>query len=130
MDEPQWIDDRSVLEIHVEQLKRHGGLAGVRDAGLLTSALYRPRNLWNYSRDAADLSAMAAAYASGIARNHPFFDGNKRTAAVVCELFLEMNGHLLVASDDDWYQAMIGLASGELSDEQFAGWIRSAVTAR
>jgi death-on-curing protein len=130
MDEPQWIADRSVLDIHDEQLQRHGGLAGVRDAGLLESALHRPRNLWNYAREAADLSALAAAYASGIARNHPFIDGNKRTAAVVCEAFLELNGHVLNAGDDDWYQAMIGLASGELAEEQLAGWIRSVLTSR
>jgi death on curing protein len=130
MDEPQWIADRSVLDIHDEQLQRHGGLAGVRDAGLLASALYRPRNLWNYARDAADLSAMAAAYASGIARNHPFIDGNKRTAAVVCEAFIELNGHLLIAGDDDWYNTMIGLASGALTEEQLADWIRSVLVAR
>lgn len=129
MDEPRWVADQSVLDIHDEQLQRHGGLAGVRDAGLLASALHRPRNLWNYTRESADLSAMAAAYAAGIARNHPFIDGNKRTAAVVCEAFLELNGHLLTASDDDWYQAMIGLASGALSEEQLTGWIRSVLAA-
>jgi len=130
MDEPQWIADQTALDIHDEQLKLHGGLTGVRDAGLLASALHRPLNLWTYSRNAADLAALAAAYAAGIARNHPFLDGNKRTAAVVCETFLELNGRRLTASDDDWYQTMIDLASGKLSEEQLAAWIRANVVLR
>ena len=125
MDEPQWIAEGTALRIHEEQLERHGGLAGVRDAGLLKSALHRPLNLWKYEGQSIDLASLAAAYAVGIARNHPFIDGNKRTAAVACETFLELNGRLLTATDDQWYQAMIGVASGTLSDVELATWIRS-----
>lgn len=130
MDEPQWIEEPSVLEIHTIQLEQHGGMSGVRDAGLLSSALNRPRNLWAYARQSADLAGIAAMYAAGIARNHPFLDGNKRTAAVVCELFLDVNGHELIADDDAWYQAMIGLASGVTDETQFASWLRGHVVAR
>jgi death-on-curing protein len=123
MDEPQWIEHQSVLEIHQEQLSEHGGLSGVRDAGLLLSALHRPRNLWGYSRETADLAALSAAYAAGIARNHPFIDGKKRTAAVVCEAFIELNGGILDGSDDDWYSTMVQLASGGISEEELVEWI-------
>jgi death on curing protein len=130
MDEPQWIEEPSVLEIHVIQLEQHGGMAGVRDAGLLSSALNRPRNLWAYARQSADVAALAAMYAAGIARNHPFLDGNKRAAAVVCELFLHLNGCELIADDDAWYEAMIGLASGSTDETQFASWLRDHVAPR
>jgi death-on-curing protein len=123
MDEPQWIEHQSVLEIHQEQLSEHGGLSGVRDAGLLLSALHQPRNLWGYSRETADLAALSAAYAAGIARNHPFIDGKKRTAAVVCEAFIELNGGILDGSDDDWYSTMVQLASGGISEEELVEWI-------
>jgi death-on-curing protein len=76
MDEPQWIEEQSVLTIHDKQLQQHGGMAGVRDAGMLSSALHRPRHLWAYARAQADLAALAAAYAAGVARNHPFIEGN------------------------------------------------------
>ena len=128
MDEPQWVEEESVLKIHDLQLGQHGGMAGLRDAGMLSSALHRFRNLWGYLRDAADLAALAAAYASGIARNHPFIDGNKRTAAVVCETFLELNGVELAAGDDEWYDAMIRLASGTQSEQELAIWIRERLT--
>lgn len=124
MIEPQWIASATVLEIHDLQLAAHGGLAGIRDSGLLSSALHRPVNLWTYARDAADLAALAAAYATGIARNHPFLDGTKRTAAVVCELFIKLNGMELVASDEHWYETMIRLASGQWNEEELAEWIR------
>jgi death-on-curing protein len=124
MDEPQWIEEKSVLDIHEKQLAIHGGMAGLRDPGMLSSALHRPRNLWAYARDSADLAALAAAYATGIARNHAFIDGNKRTAAVVCEIFLELNGASLAASDDQWYEAMIQTASGALPEQDLATWIR------
>lgn len=125
MDEPQWIEEQSTRIIHDRQLAKHGGMAGIRDAGLLSSALNRPRNLWAYARASADLAALAASYAAGIAQNHPFFDGNKRTAAVVCETFLDVNGIELTASDDQWYDAMIRVASGTWDDVQLAEWIRS-----
>jgi death-on-curing protein len=130
MDEPQWIEERSVLDIHAIQLEQHGGMAGVRDAGLLSSALSRPRNLWAYARQSADLAALAAMYAAGIARNHPFLDGNKRTAAVVCELFLELNGCELNADDNSWYGTMMDLASGAIDETQLASWLRGRVAKR
>lgn len=124
MEEPQWIEEESVSEIHNRQLAAHGGMAGVRDAGLLSSALNRPRNLWAYARESADWAGLASKYAAGIACNHPFLDGNKRTAAVVCEAFLELNGYVLTANDDDWYDAMIQLASGTIDENAFAAWLR------
>jgi death-on-curing protein len=130
MSEPEWIEENSVLKIHALQLEQHGGMQGVRDAGLLSSALNRPRNLWAYARQSADTAALAAMYAVGIARNHPFLDGNKRTAAVVCELFLDRNGYDLTADNDSWYEAMIGLASGATEEEAFALWLRNHVAAR
>ena len=90
MKEPIWISEPLVLANHQRQLAEHGGLDGVRDAGLLSSALARPKNVWAYGGDAADLSALAASYAFGLARNHPFLDGNKRTAYVVCRTFLKI----------------------------------------
>ena len=129
MREPQWLEDRSVLEIHRLQLEVHGGMAGVRDPGMLSSALHRPRNLWAYARSTADIPALAAAYAAGISRNHPFIDGNKRTAAVACETFLALNGFELTATDDQWYEAMINLASGQLEEEVLVEWIRCPLRA-
>lgn len=130
MDEPQWIEESSVLDIHAIQIEQHGGMPGVRDAGLLSSALNRPRNLWVYARHSSDLAAIAAMYAAGIARNHPFLDGNKRIAAVVCELFLDCNGHELTADDESWYDAMMKLASRSLAEEEFASWLRGHVAER
>ncbi len=128
MVEPVWIADNAVLGIHAIQLQIHGGMAGLRDEGLLSSALNRPKNLWAYSRDQADLAALAMAYTFGIARNHPFIDGNKRTAAVVGETVLDLNGMLLTANDNQWYDTMIQLASGKLSEEKFAVWLCERLT--
>ncbi len=98
MSEPVWIDLDVVLAIHDEQLAEHGGQAGVRDRGLLESALARPRNQFSYGE--SFLPRLAASYAFGISRNHPFLDGNKRTSLVVAELFLDLNGLDLTASDE------------------------------
>jgi death on curing protein len=130
MNEAQWIEENSVLDIHARQLEQHGGMAGVRDAGLLSSALNRPQNLWAYARQSADMASLAAMYAAGIAKNHPFLDGNKRTAAVVCELFLDRNGYELTADNDSWYEAMVGLASGVMDEAAFAIWLRNHVVPR
>ncbi|HYO24929.1 MAG TPA: type II toxin-antitoxin system death-on-curing family toxin [Lacipirellulaceae bacterium] len=127
MDEPQWIEEQAVLEIHAIQLEQHGGMTGIRDAGLLSSALNRPRNLWAYAGQSSDMAAIAAVYAAGIAKNHPFLDGNKRTAAVVCELFLDRNGYELIADNDSWYEAMMGLASGAIDEAAFQAWLRDHV---
>ena len=119
-----WLDITVIYAIHDEQLAAHGGSTGVRDAGLLESALARPQNLTAYGNqpEAADL---AAAYGFGIARNHPFIDGNKRTAFVAVELFLELNGHELSATDADCVLTMLALASGEIDEAAFANWLRN-----
>lgn len=117
-----WIEDSVVWAVHEAQLAEHGGLVGVRDTGLLASALARPRNLAVYGTpDAADL---AAAYAFGLARNHPFLDGNKRTAFVCAELFLLLNRQALTASDAACVTQMLLLAAGDLSESDFAAWLR------
>lgn len=118
-----WIAESVVLAIHEAQLAEHGGMAGVRDENLLASALARPHNLDAYG-DKPDVAAVAAAYAFGIARNHPFFDGNKRTAFVLMELFLNLNGWLLEASDTECITIMLVLAAGDLTEENLAAWLR------
>ena len=117
-----WVAIAVAEAAHLEQLAEHGGAEGVRDARLLESAMARPQNLVAYGQpDAADL---AAAYAFGIARNHPFADGNKRTAAVVSETFLMLNGFALGASDAELVVAFLALAAGDLSEEEMADWFR------
>lgn len=119
----RWLDAQAILAVHDAQLAEHGGSAGTRDAGLLESALARAPNLASYGKpDCADL---AAAYGFGIARNHPFIDGNKRTAFVAVELFLSLNGHDLVAGDADCVLTMLALAAGDLDERAFAAWIRT-----
>ena len=119
----RWIEDSVVWAVHEAQLAEHGGLVGIRDAGLLASALSRPRNLDAYGKpDAADL---AAAYAFGLVRNHPFIDGNKRTAFVCAELFFALNGYEFTASDADCVKQMLFLAAGDLSESDFAAWLRA-----
>ena len=117
-----WIATDVALAAHAEQLAEHGGGEGVRDAGMLDSAMARPRNLAIYEEP--DVAALAAAYAFGIARNHPFVDGNKRTAAVVSETFLALNGYALQATDAELVVAFLALAAGELSEEALADWFR------
>jgi death on curing protein len=121
-----WIQDSVVLAIHEAQLAEHGGIAGIRDEGLLSSALARPRNLDAYG-DNPDTASLAASYALGIARNHPFLDGNKRTAFVVMELFLSLNGWVLSADDADCISTMLALASGKLSEKGLADWLREHI---
>jgi death-on-curing protein len=117
-----------VLAIHDEQIAAHGGAAGTRDLGLLESALARPQHPAAYD-SGADLAALAAACAYGIARNHPFVDGNTRTALVALELFLELNGHLLQAEDADCVATFLALAAGDLAEEALAAWVREHLTA-
>jgi death-on-curing protein len=118
----RWVRDNSVLAIHDEQIAEHGGLGGVRDSSLLLSALARPRNLAAYGDP--DLADLAAAYGTGIARNHAFLDGNKRTAWVVAEVFLLKNGYELTASDGDGVQVMLAVADGSMPEVKLAAWIR------
>ena len=123
-----WIDPAVILAVHEEQLAEHGGAAGVLDAGLLESALARPRNLALCGEPS--VCGLAAAYAFGLARHHPFIDGNKRSALVATELFLVLNGWQLVASDSDCVLVMLSLAAGEIDEPTFADWLRDRVRAR
>jgi death on curing protein len=117
-----WLGRKVVLAIHETQLARHGGANGVRDEGLLDSALARPLNLASYGEpDTAELAAM---YALGIARNHPFIDGNKRTAFGTLVLFLSQNGLELEAPDAEAVVVMLSVASGDMSDQEFTAWVR------
>ena len=120
--EPNWLDARDALAIHDRQIAEHGGISGVRDSNLLDSALARPINQWNYGTD--DPAALAAAYAYGVARNHPFADGNKRTAWVLARLFLALNGHVLRFDQQNATQSILALAAGALSEDELTGWFR------
>ncbi|VVT19263.1 Death on curing protein [Sphingomonas sp. EC-HK361] len=115
------------MAVHDRQLAEHGGLAGVKDAGLLESAIARPLNKHGYGE--TDLCALAASYAFGIARNHPFADGNKRTAWVMARLFLKLNAIELSFDKADATRTMIALAAGNLSEEHLAAWFRARVVA-
>jgi death-on-curing protein len=121
--EPVWIDVRDALALHDRLLALEGGAAGLRDEGLLQSALARPQQLRAYQSE-ADVIQMAAAYTAGIVRDHPFIDGNKRTGFVVGVLFLELNGYRFVASEEDAAEAVLSLADGRLKEEAFAEWMR------
>jgi death on curing protein len=121
-----WLQARVLYAVHDEQLAEHGGASGIRDAGLFESALARPQQLAHYGEpDAAEL---AASYSYGIARNHPFIDGNKRTAFVAVELFLELNGYELIATDEVCILTMLDVAAGHMTEEAFAQWIRATST--
>ena len=124
MDEPEWIRDDVVLAIHTMQIAEHGGKDGVLSEGALDASLANPKHYFYYTDPKPDMPAIAARYAHSITANHPFCDGNKRTAAVTCELFLELNGYELTASDQDAYAMYIKLASSELDADAFADWMR------
>jgi death-on-curing protein len=121
-----WVAVEVAIAAHAEQLAEHGGGEGVRDPGALESAMARPRNLAVY--DDPDSADLAAAYAFGIACNHPFVDGNKRTAAVISEAFLLLNGQALNATDAELVVAFLALAAGELSEEEMADWFRERLS--
>ena len=123
-----WLEREVVLAVHEAQLAEHGGAAGLRDANGLDSALARPQHLAAYGEP--DVAALAASYGFGLARNHPFVDGNKRSAFVAVELFLEMNNASLEANDADCVASMLALAAGELSEARFAAWLRKHLAAR
>jgi death-on-curing protein len=123
MDDPIWISIELTLAIHSRQLAEHGGADGVRDVGLLESALGRPRHLFAYADPTPGPPQLAAAYAFGIAKNHAFLDGNKRTAYVVCRTFLLLNGFDMTATLEERYLKFLALAAGELLEEQLADWL-------
>ena len=128
MSEPKWLDSEAVLALHDEQLAEHGGSAGVRDLGLLDSALARPRNAWSYGQ--GDLVALAGLYASGIMRNHPFIDGNKRAGFLAAYVFLYVNGLELLADEGETVVLCLAIAASEIDEAEFAAWLRENVQAR
>jgi death-on-curing protein len=122
--EPLWVEERDVLAIHDRLLAAHGGAPGLRDEGLLQSALARPRQHHAYARS-PDIVEMAALYTAGIVRNHPFVDGNKRAGFVVGVLCLELNGFRFTANEEDATQAVMGLAAGTLDEAAYTAWLRA-----
>ena len=123
MPEPIWIKQEAILAIHSQQLAEHGGGDGIRSVELLESALGRPQNLYHYGNPAPSIADMAAAYGYGISRNHPFIDGNKRTALVACRLFLRLNGHDIKASQVEKYTIFLSLAAGDISEAELSAWL-------
>ena len=123
MTEPRWIDRRALVLLHDESLAEHGGSAGLRDENLLESALARPLNVFAYE-NVTDIPQLASSYTFGIARNHPFVDGNKRAAFIAAGLFMALNGLKLAADQVDAYNAVVGLAAGTLDEAGFADWLR------
>jgi death-on-curing protein len=123
-----WIEKPLAIAIHERQLAEHGGGSGVRDESLLDSALARPQQLHAYGDPPPDLADLAASLAFGLARNHPFVDGNKRTAAVTCETFIMLNGAILRADDLELYPRYVALAEGSLPEAEFASWLRQHIS--
>ncbi len=121
-DEPLWFDKEVVKIIHDRQLAEHGGSEGIRNESLLESALAGGRQLWSYGN--SDLYALAASYVFGLAKNHPFIDGNKRTAAVICEAFIEIHEMEVKLGEDAKYHEYLALATGEHTEESFGTWLR------
>ena len=124
MKEPEWVAYDVILAIHEAQLAEHGGSPGIRDQGLLESALARPQNLYAYSEQVT-FAQLAASYAVGLAKNHGFIDGNKRTAWVICAVFLELNGIPVIADQVTVVAMMLGVASGTISEGDFAHWLEN-----
>ena len=129
MTEPRWLALVHVLAIHSDQIKTHGGSAGLRDRGLLESALERPKNQFHYGSD-PDLPSLAAAYGFGLANNHPFVDGNKRVAFQAMYLFLGLNGFRIEAPEEAVVSLILSLAAGELNETELADWVRRHITPR
>lgn len=119
-----WLDEAVVLAMHEDQLSEHGGSVGIRDRGLLQTALAKPRQAASYGDPPSDLAALAAAYAYGIARLHPLIDGNKRTSLVAAEAFVDLHGFQLTATDIECVQAWLALAAGDLDESALAAWLR------
>ena len=125
MTEPIWMEMIDAVIIHDMELAAHGGSSGMRDAGMLDSALGRPRNVWVYAETPPSLAKLAAAYAFGISSNHPFVDGNKRTALVVSFAFLDTSGIAVTASQENAYATILALAAGEINEQQLTGWFEA-----
>lgn len=121
--EPQWLSRVVVDAIHADQIREHGGLSGVRDENALESALARPRNEWTFG-DVEDLADVTAAYAFGLAKNHPYYDGNKRISFLAMATFLGINGRELDVTDSEVVTEMIALAAGRVTEADVAEWIR------
>ncbi|TVP55339.1 MAG: type II toxin-antitoxin system death-on-curing family toxin [Gemmatimonadales bacterium] len=129
MTEPRWPTFSVVLAIHADQISKHGGSAGLRDRGLLESALERPRNRFHYEPD-SDLAGLAASYGFGIARNHPFVDGNKRVAFQAMYVFLGLNGLRIESSEEEVVGLVVSLAGGQLDEPQLTSWLRENTVPR
>jgi death on curing protein len=122
--EPEWLEEATVRFFHKRQLAEHGGISGIRDDNMLMSALAKPQQLWHYGSPPPDICQLAASYAYGLAMNHPFLDGNKRTAAIACETFLILNGRGFMIGEEEKYHVYLGLAAGEISESEFCIWLR------
>lgn len=127
MPQPIWLLPEVAQAVHKRQLAEHGGREGIRDAGLLEAALIRPQNLYAYTNGKSRLTELAAAYAYGLARNHPFIDGNKRTALVLSLLFLKLNHRPVATSQEKLYAVFMALAQGQLSESELADWFSTVV---
>ena len=125
MTEPIWINLRVIKAFHDRQINEHGGLPGLRDEGLLSSALSRPENFFHYSEPKPDVAELAAAYGFELAKNHPFTDANKRTALIAMRLFLKLNGYDLAASPEHKYKTIIRVAASDINEDELAHWIRN-----
>lgn len=126
MKEPLWLKREWLDALHFQQLKRFGGLYGIRDPGAIDSALARPINQWAYEQ-ARDVATLAAAYGYGLARGHGYSDGNKRVAFVAMAVFLELNGHLLEAVEADVVEVMLSVAAGDRSEADMSSWVRQHI---
>ena len=129
MPEPRWVPRLVIEAVHLDQIREHGGLLGIRDENALESALARPRQRWSYEPE-SDLPRLAAGYAFGICANHPFRDGNKRISFLAAVIFLGLNGFDLIVHGDEVVEKMVGLASGELDEEAIANWMRLRIQPR
>lgn len=127
MDEPTWLTRAIVEAMHADQIRAHGGQQGLRDPGLLESALARPRHAWAYQEDGVDLPALAAEYAFGLIKNHAFLDGNKRIGFVAANVFLLLNGFEIEVEEPEVVDVVLRVAEGRLDQGELASWIRSAV---
>jgi death-on-curing protein len=130
MKEPRWINLAALLQLHAASLAEHGGRPGIRDRSALDSALARPRNRFAYEPQ-VDLAALAASYSFGLTRNHPFHDGNKRVSLHAADLFVLINGHEIIVEDEvDAIRTILGLAAGDIGEEEFSTWIRERLRKR